>query len=260
MSAPSGYSSSQLAFDDAFAGSSLSTNNWNTYWTSRAANGYPWNANLYPTGGSGDSLNHTYDSYFMPSQVKVSNGLDLTMVPNSQVSGMNYVAGAVTSYGHFQLTSGYVQVLAKMPDSSTGAWPAIWFLPGPGGTGGDRGEIDLQEGGFLPSNVGLPSTPVNHIFVSHYFEPNSSTVVASYDTGVDMTAGYHTYGMEYKPGVSVKTYFDGHLVGNWTTKINTDPYEIIINNGHAANSTSGWHTTGSVSSSDFYIKEVQAYQ
>jgi hypothetical protein len=34
----------------------------------------------------------------------------------------------------------------KLPYTGYGAWPAIWFLAAPGGSGA---EIDLHEGGFL---------------------------------------------------------------------------------------------------------------
>ena len=71
---------------------------------------------------------------------------------------------------------------------------------------------------------------------------------------------FHTYGMEYDPGRSIKTYFDGRLVGSWTQDISTTPYEIVIWNSQASAGTSGFHTTGvSPNPSDLSVAEVQAY-
>jgi beta-glucanase (GH16 family) len=262
MSPPAGYNVNQLAFVDTFAGPQLDTTKWNTYITSRAANGWPWNSTGLPTGGSAVSgpYGNVLD-YYMPNNIQVNRGTNLDIVPSSAVRGYSYSSSVLTTYGKFQLTSGYVQVKAKMPNTSTGGWPAIWFLPGPGGSGGDRGEIDLFEGGFLPSDAGLPSTtPANRIFCSHYNGPTTGWVKTCIDAGVDLTASYHIYGMEYIPGVSVKTFLDGRLVGSFTSDINTDPYELIINNSFASPSTSGWHTTGALSSpTTMSVAEVQAY-
>jgi hypothetical protein len=263
LAAPAGYSSSQLIFDDQFKGTTLNTNNWNTFITSKAANGYPWNTNGLPSGDSSESGVGGFGSdYCSPSQVSVNNGANITMVPDTSESGYSYKSGCLTSYGKFQLTNGYVQFKVKMPPgASTGGWPAIWFLPGPGGKAGDRGEIDLFEGGFLPSDVNLASNvPDDQVFASHYNGPTNGWQAAAYNTGVDMSAGYHTYGMEYIPGVSIKTFFDGHMVADFTTDINTDPYEIIINNSQANSTASGWHSSGTAPNpSVMSIAEVQAY-
>lgn len=262
MSAPPGYTTSQKTFDDKFTGTSLNASNWNTYMTSRQANGWPWFDSIGGPGTSAVGINGFGDAYYSPAQVSVNNGLRLTLVPDTTVSGFGYRSGVITSYGHFQFNSGYVQIKARLPDTTNGQWPSMWFLPGPGGAGPDQGEIDLIEGGFKPTDVGLPAgTPQNQVFASHYFPVTGPTEVAAYNTGVDMSAGYHVYGMEYKPGQYVKTYFDGHLVGNFTNSINTDPYEIILNFQEADSSACCWRTTGVPPNPDIYsIAEVQVYQ
>src|SRR5258708_19822435 len=68
LSAPAGYTSSNLVFDENFSGTALDKY-WHTYITSNAANGWPWNSN-----GSGGSFGgYYYAHYDMPSQVSVSN-------------------------------------------------------------------------------------------------------------------------------------------------------------------------------------------
>jgi hypothetical protein len=75
-----------------------------------------------------------------------------------------------------------------------------------------------------------------------------------------MNAGFNTYGMQYIPGRSIKTYFNGRLVGSWTKNISTTPYEIVIWNTQAAANTSGYHTTGeSPDPSVLSVAEVQVY-
>ena len=191
----------------------------------------------------------------------MNDGLTLTMVPDTKYSslGYRYRSGVVTTDGKFTLRSGYVQIKAKMSDVSRGGWPAIWFID-PNGRGGSQ-EIDLQEGGFIPTGAGLPgSTPENKTFVSTYHTPSGSQSNFSYVTRKPMNAGFNIYGMEYKPGRSIKTYFNGRLVGSWTKDISTTPYEIVIWNTQASANTSGFHTTGeSPSPSDLRVAEVQAY-
>jgi hypothetical protein len=75
-----------------------------------------------------------------------------------------------------------------------------------------------------------------------------------------MNARFNIYGMQYIPGRSIKTYFNGRLVGSWTQNISTTPYEIVIWNTQASVNASGFHTTGkSPNPSDLSVAEVQAY-
>ena len=257
MAPPAGYSTGQLIFDDHFSGTSLNSAHWNNFMSGQ---GGVWNPDGLPAGDSAAGT-HTHQTYFSPSQVTVHDGLTLTMVPDTKYSslGYGYRSGAVTTSHKFTLRSGYVQIKAKMSDASLGGWPAIWFIEPT--SGGGSQEIDLQEGGFTPASVGLPSgTPVNNIFVSTYHTPTGGHSDFSYVTPKPMNAGFNIYGMQYIPGRSIKTYFNGRLVGSWTQNISTTPYEIVIWNAQASVNTSGYHTTGeSPAPSDLRVAEVQAY-
>jgi beta-glucanase (GH16 family) len=257
MAPPAGYSAGQLIFDDRFSGTSLNSAHWNTFMVGQ---GGIWNSRGLPAGDSATGIK-THQTYFSPSQVRVNNGLTLTMVPDAKYSslGYGYRSGVVTTGGKFTLRSGYVQIKAKMSEASGGGWPAIWFID-PGSGGGGQ-EIDLQEGGFTPTAVGLPrDTPVNNIFVSTYHTPSGGHSDFSYVTPKPMNAGFNIYGMQYIPGRSIKTYFNGRLVGSWTQNISTTPYEIVIWNAQASANVSGYHTTGeSPDPSDLSVAEVQAY-
>jgi beta-glucanase (GH16 family) len=258
MAPPAGYSASQLIFDDQFSGTTLNTAHWNAFMVGQGDQ--IWNSEGLPAGDSAAGT-HFHQNYFSPSQVIVNNGLTLTMVPDTKYSslGYGYRSGVVTTGDKFILRSGYVQIKAKMSDASRGGWPAIWFID-PNGGGGAQ-EIDLQEGGFTPKSVGLPNrTPANKIFVSTYHTASDGQSDFSYVTRQPMNAGFNIYGMQYIPGRSIKTYFNGRLVGSWTQDISTTPYEIVIWNAQAAPNTSGYHTTGESSdASVLSVAEVQVY-
>lgn len=258
MAPPVGYSAGQLIFDDQFSGTSLNRAHWNTFMGGQGD--AVWNSDGLPAGDSAAGT-QSHQTFFSPSQVTVNNGLTLAMVPDAKYSslGYGYQSGVVTTRGKFTLRSGYVQIKAKLSDASTGGWPAIWFID-PNGGGGSQ-EIDLQEGGFIPKGAGLPSdTPENRVFVSTYHTPSGGQSDFSYTTLKPMNDGYNIYGMEYIPGRSIKTYFNGRLVGSWTKDISTTPYEIVIWNTQASASTSGFHTIGrSGNPSDLSVAEVQAY-
>jgi beta-glucanase (GH16 family) len=261
MGPPAGYTVSQLVFSDYFVGDKLDTSKWNTFITSRAADGDAWNAEGLPEGGSAEdaSNGHAADFYY-PSNVRQSNGLSLVLTPSAAATGFRYASAVVSTYGKYEITGGYLQFMVKMPDMTHGGWPAIWLMPGSGATHGDNGEIDVFEGGFLPENRGLPaSTPQNQVVVSNYHSPSSGVAQASYNAGVDLTDTYHVYGVEYVSGVSIKTYFDGHLVGSFTKDVASGPYHIIMNNSHASALTSAWHTTGNTTSSVMSIRAVEHY-
>lgn len=259
MAPPAGYSAAQVVFDDPFSGQSLNR----AHWSARmGGQGDPaWNSDHLPAGDTAAGA-YFHQTYFSPAQVRVNDGLTLTMVPDTRYSslGYGYRSGVVTTDGKFELRSGYVQIKAKLSDSAQGGWPAIWFID-PNGGGGSQ-EIDLQEGGFTAKGAGLPArTPENNVFVSTYHTPAGGQSDFSRATAEPMNAGFNVYGMEYIPGRSIKTYLNGKLVGSWTRNISTTPYEIVIWNTQASAKASGFHTDGrSPAPSVLSVAEVQVYK
>jgi beta-glucanase (GH16 family) len=261
LAAPAGFTSSNLVYQDTFS-SSLDSD-WHTYITSRAANGWAWNS--YGSGGSGPGGPYDAD-YDMPSQVTVTNGmLDLTAIKQT-VTGMNQgsvqsfpiTSGAVSSYGNFEFNGGYLQISMKAP-SGNGAWPGLWLMPGAGSNSGDNFEIDIQEGGYTGSG------PANQAFSWHLHSP-SGTVGGVVDTGVDLTAGFHTYGINWVPGQSITWYLDGRQIATVTSaqvQIPNQPMQLIMSNQVANSNAAGWHTAldGSTPSTmQMQIDEIQLYR
>src|SRR2546426_12239368 len=108
MTAPAGFTMSNLVFSDYFSGTSLNSSSWNTYITSNAANGYPW---FSYNGGSG--VGGLYEAEFdMPNELSVNGGLSLDAVKQSIVAP-NRING-VTALQTFPITSSVVSTYGKM--------------------------------------------------------------------------------------------------------------------------------------------------
>ncbi|MER9651709.1 family 16 glycosylhydrolase [Mesorhizobium sp. M0199] len=263
LSAPAGFASSDLVFEENFSGTALDSD-WHPYLTSNAANGWPWNSNGSGGSGMGNQFNAEYD---MPSQVSVSNGqLGLTAIQQpvngvAQGSAQTFpvTSGAVSSYGNFEFDGGYLQISMKAP-SGDGAWPGLWLMPGQGaGSSGDNFEIDMQEGGFTGSG------PANQAF-SYHLHGQSGVVGGVVDSGVDLTAGFHTYGINWDPGQSITWYLDGKQMAQVTSAqapIPNEPMELIMSNAVGNSNAAGWHTaldSSTPSSMQMQVDEVQLYQ
>ena len=265
MPTPVGYTSSQLILDERFTGSSLDTNNWVTYLGSSGAvwNDYgdlplPYSGpTSMANGGTGFN-----EAMFGPSQVSVDNGLTLTAQPNTNEWANTYpwISGIVTTEGKFTLptTGWYVQVRAKMPDTSEGMWPAIWFLPPVGGT--PFNEVDGFEGGMTGG-----SAPQNQEGSANYHADQGQQGSLWSANGPDMSAGYHTYGVRFIPGQSITAYFDGRpvwqVLASSSVTITAEPYQIMLELAVGSQNTSGWHTATNASTptASMEVAEVQAY-
>jgi beta-glucanase (GH16 family) len=245
MPPPAGYS--KLIFDDAFSGTTLNS----TKWIPQIANQYGiWNDNgklPYPLSAVGNQ--GLYDAeYGRPSRVIVNDGLWLSAARNHSEPGYSWESGYITTHGKFKFSSGYVQIRAEMPDSRTGGWGALWFLEG-------GGEIDLQESGF----TAMGSSIVNQVMAANLH--TSGNTQKFYNTGVDLSAAYHIYGMAYVPGKSVTMYIDGKQVARFTSSVPTGAYTLVATMQIAQNA-SGWHTVVSSqtpSPLSMKITEVQVW-
>jgi hypothetical protein len=237
----------RVVFDDVFAGHSLSRKRWNPYICDSNSHGRPWNMQpsvAVPSSATG-RMNGFHAAYDLPSAIRVNNGLTLGAYSGTRAAGYswtgsvmcslptsnNFGSGTVHTAG-FTFADARVEVRAKMPDLTGGQWPAIWFLP----AGDNQGaEIDLFEGGFLSKTI----HPNQVMAVKLFGSGNRQQLL---DSGTDLSAGYHTYAMEYRQGSSIKIFFDGSNVYTYTRNVPVGPYFIILTNGIASAHTAGWHT------------------
>lgn len=263
MSAPPGYTNQQLILADRFAGADLDTQKWSTY---LGAQGIIWNNyGRLPVPYSAPNASPLEDelAMFGPSQVSVHNGLTLTAQANTTRFAKTYpwISGVTTTEGKVSLpaTGWYVQVKAKMPDMTAGMWPAIWFMPDTSTS--KVPEIDLFEGGWKSPD---PNETMHADYgggAGQY--PGYRDII--YNTKTDLSAGYHIYGIQYIPHVSVKYFFDGTLVFEQSASdkggVPAGTYELLLQLQVASPQTSQWHTvaTASSPSQNMDIAEVQAY-
>jgi len=253
----------RMLFKDVFAGRSLSRNHWNPYICDNDSKGLPW---LTQPGialassaiGRKNGFNAAYD---LPSAIRVDHTLTLTAYRGTKAAGYswtgsvicsrptsnNFGSGTVHTAG-FTFADARVEVRAKMPDMTSGQWPAIWFLP----AAGDHGaEIDLFEGGFLSK-----TTNPNQLMAVDLFSPGNRQQFL--DCRTDLSADYHTYSMEYRQGRSIKFFFDGSNVYTYTRNVPVGHYYIILSNSIASARTAGWHTQVSKSTPAMNLMQVSS--
>jgi Glycosyl hydrolases family 16 len=251
----------RVLFRDAFAGHSLSRNHWNPYICDNSSNGWPWLmqpsvAVASSAIGHKNGFNAAYD---LPSAIRVDDGLTLRAYRGTKAAGYswtgsvicsrptsnNFGSGTVHTAG-LTFADARVEVRAKMPDMTRGQWPAIWFLP----AAGDHGaEIDMFEGGYLSKTP----NPNQLMAVDLFSSGNRQQLV---DCRTDLSAGYHTYSMEYRQGRSIKFFFDGSNVYTYTRNVPVGHYYIILSNSIASAHAAGWHTQVSRSTPAVNLMQV----
>ncbi len=245
---PTGYTTGQLLSEDTFTSTTLNTGFWNPWLGDDQWGRWNDQGNL-PSPYSGSNCNSTCSNsdqimYYDPYPYGYGTGtngnhlvggggsLALIAYASTHYSNLGYTfaSGAVTSYGkkYLPATGGYVQIHAKMPDSRYGAWAGLWLLS----LGG--AELDIIESGY-PSG----STPPNQVMATNWHGGGSQMML---NTGVDLSAAYHTYGVEYRPGQSWKIYLDGKLMATYTQSVPSSAYQILIDLEIAGPNTNGWHT------------------
>ena len=247
---PAGFTASQKIFEDQFTTPALDTTKWNPWlgddvygrWSDQGHLASPYSGNNCNSTCS-NSYQIMYDDPFSYGD---ETGIDSAHLvggsgylielanPDAHFStlGYSWASAAISSYGHAYLpaTGGYVQWSAKMPDSRYGAWGGLWLLSANGA------ELDVQESGYISG-----SAPVNQILASNWHGTGGQQIIQN--TGEDLSAAYHTYGVEYIPGKSWTAYLDGKQMASWTTGVPTNAkYQVLIDMEIAGPSANGWHT------------------
>ena len=237
----------QFLFNDVFTGKSLLRSHWNPYICDNNSHGWPWlmqsKVGVPSSAISGkNGFNAAYD---LPSAIRVDNGLTLGTYRGTRAAGYSWTGSVICSHptsnnfgsgtvhtAGFTFADARVEVRAKMPNMAGGQWPSIWFLPAEEGSGA---EIDLFEGGFLYKKI----NPNRLMSIRLSSKGNQQQVL---DCHTDLSAGYHTYAMEYRQGRSIKIFFDKSHVYTFTHNVPVGRYFIILSNSIASAHTASWHT------------------
>ena len=282
LSAPAGWTAGEKTLDDTFQ----NLNNWNYGIGGNTGNYYPWSGSgTAPYYGSSE---HMYASdYDVPGNVSqtssgANSSLFSTYSPQNFPStgcGVTFTAhytgarnwnttnegtltdywtsGAMNTYNKVSFptngrTSFYVQIKAQMMGYNgidNGAWNALWLLP----VGNwDEDEIDLQETGLQDN-----SSPN---YLNSTLQSSPSREIDSYRSSSNLSAGYHTYGVEVTSNGTITTYLDNVETGtiNDGTGL-TGPYYLVVNGAlfKQGKLGVGWTNTNDMKMN---IAEVQVYQ
>ncbi len=198
-----------LLFSDDFTGSTLNPASWQTC--------YPW----FPDPATGCSnYGNTELEWYMPGQDQVSGGALHLVAHKAATAGTSsgggaesypWTSGMATTFGHTDFTYGYVQVVAQIPKGD-GFWPALWLLPT---SEAWPPEIDIMEAyGNDTSTVDFTNHPVG--------APQQQLDVNT----VDLSAGYHTYAVDWEPG-SITWYLDGVKLYSVTSGVPDTPMYFL---------------------------------
>ena len=165
-----------------------------------------------------------------------------------------YTSGLITSQFSFSQIYGYFEIRAMLP-AGKGLWPAFWLLPEDGSW---PPEIDAMEAFGDPNPAGLGGQTLIH-YASHS-TINSEQCGEWHNVGVNITQGFHTYGVDVEPS-GITYYFDGKPYV--TCKPNTDaakPLYMLVN--LAVGSSQSWPGAPDASTvfpAYMYVDYVRAY-
>ena len=189
-----------LAWEETFDGTSVDTTRWN-----------------YRTDVKALSAQ-------LPANAVIDNQqLSLLMKAVSPpVSGKNYTGGGLVSKQQFGY--GYYEVRAKNT-TNTGWHNSIWMMAGDGSdtfAAGryleiDNAEIDTASQTTIPSGLQIWNGQAGS--GANIGGPRCST----YSPGVNLTAGYHTYGANWREG-AIDFYFDNGATPYCTIPYSTTSY------------------------------------
>lgn len=140
----------------------------------------------------------------------------------------SYATGGAST-GTWNFTYGYAEARIHLPADANGLianFPAWWL----NGTINDQGR--WPEGGEIDIMEGLS----DHRAAWHYHWSDNGTnrsaggtPSASLVPTLANQAGWHTYGVEWSPGI-LRYYYDGILVATHTTGVVSTPMYLVVNN------------------------------
>jgi beta-glucanase (GH16 family) len=164
--------------------------------------------------------------YYSPSAVSIENG-SLVLRSDKQTTGTRaYTSGEVrTGTKHVVSRGSAVEWRTQVP-SGKGIWPANWLVATP--CNGLQGcgsnwppEIDVMEMRGSAPNVNI----MTHWWGSY---PSQQHETTTYDTGLDLSADFHTYRLEWFRD-SVAWYIDGVQRAKHTQNVTTGTLQVVMN-------------------------------
>jgi beta-glucanase (GH16 family) len=164
-------------------------NIWNGEYQFYADPGYRWSNGFTPFAVVDGALR-------IRAERTARLGFQPGEIPDDPLTGVTYewVSGVLTSHRSFAQQGGYFEIDAKMPRGAA-TWPAFWLVPA------DKvhpPEIDVFE------VLGHEPTKCRSNCISLGPSPDETT----FDTGLDLSAGFHRYGCLWTD-TAIEMFFDG---------------------------------------------------
>lgn len=187
----------ELVFADEFNNTTLDLSKWNT--------SFLWGTDLFINSEEqyyvdvANDPDFGFNPFSFDGEHLTISTIETPPELSEKALGQPYLSGIITSYDAFKFTYGYAETRAKFTHGR-GYWPAFWLLNAY--YGDDDPEIDIME--FIGHNQDV----IYHTY--HYFDENGELrSTQSFPVpGIDYTADFHTFGVEWKPGLLV-FYVDG---------------------------------------------------
>ncbi|WP_420111170.1 glycoside hydrolase family 16 protein [Pseudactinotalea sp.] len=200
----------ELVWSDEFDGNSLDSSNWTAYDNSSYGDGNLESACLMDRP---ENLSVRDGHLYLTAQYEptpIQCGWNDLRYPN----GRTYTSAQIMSRDKVTFVYGRVEIRARLPiaqGQSQGLWPAFWLRTTEG-----LGEVDILEA--LGSGVG-DSWQAGTVYHSLHRETTNTnnSVRTSYQLpmGGDMSAGFHTYAVEWERD-EIRFFVDGVMSGRYT--------------------------------------------
>jgi beta-glucanase (GH16 family) len=224
-----------LSFSDEFDGEALDDTKWRTC--------YPWS----PAEGCTNTSNHELQ-WYRPNAISLLDG-QLHIVADRATPPIvvgskryRYTSGLITTAGRFDMTYGYVEVRAQIPEGR-GLWPALWMLPV------DQTwppEIDILEA--------IGQTPSEAILTYHDTVGDAPQAVVA---GQDLSIGMHTYAVDWRPD-GITWFIDGDVVFQVDGPVVDKPMYLLANLA-VGGTFPGSPDTSTVFPASFVVDYVRAW-
>ncbi|WP_299439030.1 carbohydrate-binding protein [uncultured Aquimarina sp.] len=195
-----GYSQcSELIFNDEFSGNSVDLNKWS-----------------FDNGDGCPTLcgwGNAEEQWYQPENTTVQNGNLIITTKNESAGGKQFTSSKLITSGKFNSKYGRYEASIKLP-SAGGIWPAFWMLP-ENGNWPFTGEIDIMESQHKnPESIGG---------TVHYSNGGWQYNGREFNAGLDLSAGFHEYAVEWEP-TEIRWYVDDQLYHTVTPANTVDPW------------------------------------
>ncbi len=184
----------------------------------------------------------------------------LKIWPQRDASG-KFFNRTLDTDGNYYQTYGYFEIEAKLPVGK-GTWPAFWLF---NHINERRPEMDVMEAyaggeapwGFKDSNgVAHPQAYAPTVWKGD--KEGQLVDTRQYDTGTDLSAGFHKYAVKWEPNKQTY-YFDGKEVLVVNTTFN-DPMYLMLDLWYGSASGTPDDSTPQGKQNSFEVNYVRAWQ